>query len=55
MTSFTDRHGGCYYQYRERTERFPAGTDFVTAHRRIGEWLRSGPDGEDPEPWTALR
>jgi hypothetical protein len=48
IVRFVDRHGNLYYAYRQRTERFPQNTDFITAAVQIDQWIRTGPKPDEP-------
>jgi hypothetical protein len=50
VVRWTDRHGSLYYSYRQRTERFPADTDWIPAALKLEQWTRTGPQPDDPEP-----
>lgn len=47
IISFVDNQDNLYFQYKGRTQRFPAGTEFIAAVTEIQNWLNMGPEADD--------
>jgi hypothetical protein len=48
IIGFVDNQDNLYFQYKGRTQRFPAGTEFIAALTEIQNWLSMGPKSDAP-------
>ena len=45
---FTDRNGNLYYSYRGYMRRFRQNTEFIDAAMQLDQWIRTGPQPDEP-------